>query len=300
MATFDKIDTTGIKQLANSEFIDYADSDIVIIDDLRNFTKLQTIKVDFLLIIVVKSGRIAMRTNKVESIASSNDIIICQPNTMMNECMFSIDLSAKAVCLSSQMARKMLHIGDVVDLSFYLKHKPIIHVDESTMNTFEKYHALLTEQLLKEETMYKKQIISSLVSSFLFCLLSIIENATPQRTSLNISRSSVLFKQFIDLLTSLEVKPRNLNYYSSKLCITSKYLSNICKENSGKTAYDWIIEYAIEDINRLLSHSDMSIKEIANYLDFPNLSFFGKFVKAHLGCSPTEFRRLKGKQQDLE
>lgn len=300
MATFDKIDTTGIKQLANSEFIDYADSDIVIIDDLRNFTKLQTIKVDFLLIIVVKSGRIAMRTNKVESIASSNDIIICQPNTMMNECMFSIDLSAKAVCLSSQMARKMLHIGDVVDLSFYLKHKPIIHVDESTMNTFEKYHALLTEQLLKEETMYKKQIISSLVSSFLFCLLSIIENATPQRTSLNISRSSVLFKQFIDLLTSLEVKPRNLNYYSSKLCITSKYLSNICKENSGKTAYNWIIEYAIEDINRLLSHSDMSIKEIANYLDFPNLSFFGKFVKAHLGCSPTEFRRLKGKQQDLE
>ena len=300
MATFDKIDTTGIKQLANSEFIDYADSDIVIIDDLRNFTKLQTIKVDFLLIIVVKSGRIAMRTNKVESIASSNDIIICQPNTMMNECMFSIDLSAKAICLSSQMARKMLHIGDVVDLSFYLKHKPIIHVDESTMNTFEKYHALLTEQLLKEETMYKKQIISSLVSSFLFCLLSIIENVTPQRTALNISRSSVLFKQFIDLLTSLEVKPRNLNYYSSKLCITSKYLSNICKENSGKTAYDWIIEYAIEDINRLLSHSDMSIKEIANYLDFPNLSFFGKFVKAHLGCSPTEFRRLKGKQQDLE
>ena len=69
MATLDKIDTTGIKQLANSEFIDYADSDIVIIDDLRNFTKLQTIKVDFLLIIVVKSGRIAMRTNKVESIA---------------------------------------------------------------------------------------------------------------------------------------------------------------------------------------------------------------------------------------
>ena len=238
MATLDKIDTTGIKQLANSEFIDYADSDIVIIDDLRNFTKLQTIKVDFLLIIVVKSGRIAMRTNKVESIASSNDIIICQPNTMMNECMFSIDLSAKAVCLSSQMARKMLHIGDVVDLSFYLKHKPIIHVDESTMNTFEKYHALLTEQLLKEETMYKKQIISSLVSSFLFCLLSIIENATPQRTALNISRSSVLFKQFIDLLTSLEVKPRNLNYYSSKLCITSKYLSNICKENSGKTGHN--------------------------------------------------------------
>lgn len=300
MATFDKIDTTDIRQLANSEFVDYADSDIVIIDDLRNFSKLQTIKVDFLLIIVVKSGRIAMRTNKVETIASHNDIIICQPNTIMNDCMFSIDLSAKAVCLSSQMARRMLHIGDVVDLSFYLKYKPIIHVDEMTMNTFEKYHALLTEQLLKEETMYKKQIVGCLVSSFLFCLLSIIEHVAPQRTAIHMSRGSLLFKQFIELLTSLEVKPRKLEFYSKKLCITSKYLSNVCVSNSGKTAYEWIIEYAVEDISRLLSHSDMTIKEISNYLDFPNLSFFGKFVRAHLGCSPTEFRRLKGKQQDLE
>ena len=38
-----------IKQMANSEFVDYADNDVVIIDDLRNFEKLQTIKLDFLL-----------------------------------------------------------------------------------------------------------------------------------------------------------------------------------------------------------------------------------------------------------
>ena len=48
MATFDKIDTTDIRQLTNSEFVDYADNDVVIIDDLRNFSKLQTIKLDFL------------------------------------------------------------------------------------------------------------------------------------------------------------------------------------------------------------------------------------------------------------
>ena len=54
MAAYDKIDTTDIRQLANSEFVDYADNDVVIIDDLRSFTKLQTIKLDFLLIIVAE------------------------------------------------------------------------------------------------------------------------------------------------------------------------------------------------------------------------------------------------------
>ena len=110
MATFDNIDTKDINQLTNSEFVDYADNDVVIIDDLRNFSKLQTIKLDFLLIIVVKSGRVAMKANKVDSTASCNDIIICQPNTILNDCLFSFDFTAKAVCLSAKVARKMLHI----------------------------------------------------------------------------------------------------------------------------------------------------------------------------------------------
>lgn len=295
-----RIDTTDIKQLANSEFVDYADDDVVIVDDLRNFSKLQTIKVDFLLIIVVKSGRVAMRTNKEENTASCNDIIICQPNTIMNDCLFSIDFTAKAVCISAQTARKMLHINEVIDLSFYLKNKPIIHIDESTMETFEKYHTLLSELLTKKSTIYKKQIVGSLVSSFLFCLLNIIESVNPQRIAIHMSRGSLLFKQFVELLTSMEVKPRNVDFYSKKLCITGKYLSNICKNNSGKTAYEWITEYVTEDIHRLLSHSDMSVKEISNYLEFPNISFFGKFVKAHLGCSPTEFRKKKGIQENVD
>lgn len=104
MANSDKINTTDIKQLANGDFIDYADNDIVIIDDLRKFSKLQTIKVDFLLIIVVKSGRLAMRADKIEATASCNDIVICQPNTIMNECLLSIDFTAKAVCVGADCA----------------------------------------------------------------------------------------------------------------------------------------------------------------------------------------------------
>lgn len=293
MVNSKQISTTDIGKLTADEGIGYADSDIVIVDDLRNFSKLQTIKVDFLLIVVVKSGRLDIKANHEHSTASCNDILICQPNTIMNDCMFSIDFTAKAVCISAERAHRMLHISEVVDLSFYLKYKPIIHIDDSSMKTFEKYHALLSEQLLKDTVKYKQFIVGNLVNSFLFCLLSIIEQAAPQRKSLPVSRESLLFKQFIEMLTSLEVKPRKAEFYSKQLCVTSKYLSNVCKENSGKTAYEWIVDYVVQDVERLLSHSDMSIKEIANYLDFPNLSFFGKFVKAHLGVSPTEYRRMK-------
>ena len=76
MEEFEKVNIIDLKQLANAEFVGYADNDVVIIDDLRNFSKLQAIKLDFLLIIVIKSGRLAMRANREEAIATSNDIII--------------------------------------------------------------------------------------------------------------------------------------------------------------------------------------------------------------------------------
>ncbi|TWJ17981.1 helix-turn-helix protein [Bacteroides zoogleoformans] len=54
---------------------------------------------------------------------------------------------------------------------------------------------------------------------------------------------------------------------------------------------EWINEYAIEQIKQELKHSDKSIKEIADEFNFSNQSFFGKYVKAHLGMSPAQYRR---------
>ena len=45
MEEFEKVNIIDLKQLANAEFVGYADNDVVIIDDLRNFSKLQAIKI---------------------------------------------------------------------------------------------------------------------------------------------------------------------------------------------------------------------------------------------------------------
>ena len=41
-------------------------------------------------------------------------------------------------------------------------------------------------------------------------------------------------------------------FYADKLCITSKYLTMVIKETSGKSAKDWIVEYIILEIKALL------------------------------------------------
>lgn len=81
-----------------------------------------------------------------------------------------------------------------------------------------------------------------------------------------------------------------VGYYADKLCITPKYLSSICKKQTGKTASDIIDEMTVNYIKQMLVSSEKSIKEIASETGFDNLSFFGKFVKRELGMSPRDYR----------
>ena len=95
----------------------------------------------------------------------------------------------------------------------------------------------------------------------------------------------------VQSLPRTPAKHRTVEYYAAMLNISSKYLTVICKKNSGKTANQWIQEYTLSAITKCLRTTEMSVKEISFLLGFPNTSFFGKYVKDHLGCSPLEYRR---------
>ena len=68
------------------------------------------------------------------------------------------------------------------------------------------------------------------------------------------------------------------------------------REVSGRSAGEWIDHFVINDALFLLKNSDRSIQQIAYDLNFPNQSFFGVFFKAHVGCSPSNFRLQSVKQ----
>ena len=69
----------------------------------------------------------------------------------------------------------------------------------------------------------------------------------------------------------------------------------VCKQHSGKTALQWIEEYTIADIDYYICNTDKSMNEICNIHGFPNASFFGKYVREHLGMTPLEYRNKHNK-----
>lgn len=85
-------------------------------------------------------------------------------------------------------------------------------------------------------------------------------------------------------------KERSVGFYAGEQHLSPNYLSSVIKEQSGRTAIQWIETFTVLQAQRYLRMTGLSIKEIADRLHFPDQSVFGRYFKKHCGASPTEYR----------
>ena len=277
---------------------DYIDGDILIISNIRNMPDHlcvgNSLMLDVILFVACTHGKLQMRIKSKTIVVQPYEMLCCGPNTTIDNCMISPEFEERILCLSPRIIQSILHDDKKIwNHYFYISQNPVLHISEESSRLFEQYYRLLEYRMKFPQRSYNKKTMVSLVSALLYDLLADLSSPSFEVTESDalISQGDILFKRFIELLSDSEPKERSVSYYAEQLCITPKYLSTTIKKVSGKTAFEWINEYVMEDVKRQLSFSGKSIKEIADYLKFPNISFFGKYVKTHLGVSPTEFRR---------
>jgi AraC-like DNA-binding protein len=224
----------------------------------------------------------------------AGDIVICKPNsTFRREMEVDRGMKGSFIVVSRQMLMDCVPntqriIGALLNLdrSFH-----VLSLNEREQTIFRHYSEILQLKLEDLEHAFRDDVIHLIVKGMLCELIGahmLDELATKQ---FEVGQSEKLFLRFINLLETTRPRPRFIEYYASELCVTAKHLSEVCKKVSGRTALQWITEFIENDIRYYLLHTDHSIKEIVFQLQFPNSSFFGKYVRAHFGKSPSEIRR---------
>jgi len=101
---------------------------------------------------------------------------------------------------------------------------------------------------------------------------------------------SPLLAGFKSLLSRDVIRERTVRYYADQLHVTPKYLSELVKEQTGRTAGEWIDQTVILEAKVLLQRNDLSISQVADTLNFSDQSVFGKFFKVNTGLSPLHYR----------
>lgn len=74
--------------------------------------------------------------------------------------------------------------------------------------------------------------------------------------------------------------------------ISYSYLRKLVKEETGKSLIDNVNIIRIEEVKRLLLHTDLTISEIAEGVGYRNVQSVNRFFKKYEGISPSEFKSL--------
>lgn len=233
--------------------------------------------------------------------AKEGDLVACTPRNIIGLYMRSPDLKGKVICMGESLYDETMPSVFHIDPNgwkkfLYLRQNPVMHATEFQSKLFLAYFNLLRTYMEDSDNPYRQRIIKITSQAAAVEILHELDNWNPHEegstdhTNQEASQKDRLFQRFIALLSRQENTEREVRTYAEQLLVTPKYLSAVCKEKSGRTAMDWITENTVAHIKYYLLQTDLSVKEIAFKLDFPDVSFFCKYVKKHLGQAPLEYR----------
>jgi AraC-like DNA-binding protein len=177
--------------------------------------------------------------------------------------------------------------------AMHFKGNSLVRLSDRELANQMLFRDLLQRKFQDGNGVYDTLVINKLIEGIFYETMNIYFNRFDVSVAPQSRRSEVLFYNFIVNIERHFAEHRTVSFYADSLCVTSKHLSTVVKEISGRTAGDWIDSYVVNEIKRLLMTTDMTIQEISCKLKFANQSFLGKYFKHHTGMSPREFRALQ-------
>lgn len=133
----------------------------------------------------------------------------------------------------------------------------------SHLNTLLKY----AQRFYKRQFIHRAELIGSTVTKFNALLVSYFEGKKTR-----------------------EIRLPTVSYMAEKLNVSPRYLTDLLKQETGKTALELIHLFLITEAKNLLSEGEMTISEIAYALGFDNPTYFSRLFKKEVGHSPNKFR----------
>lgn len=200
----------------------------------------------------------------------------------------SSDLSVWFTVLSKELSEDLYTlIKQNMVSSIPFQTNPVLPMSEVEMRRNVEFCQQLYSIIQDGNNPFAKEIIKHLTVAMYFMQhADMANNKKP-------SKQDDLMVRFAQMVKDNYRREHRVQFYGSELCLSPKYLSQIVKEQTGKTAAEWIDSYVVAEAKALLRSSRLSIAQISSELHFPDQSSFGKYFKAHEGISPKDFRAMQ-------
>lgn len=250
-------------------------------------------RLDAFIIGVGTEGETSLTSNLQEFRLKKNSLFIFNPKDIL-QVQSNDRFKAHLIVITPDFLKRInIDTKRMMPLFLQFGSLPCMELTHAESQSLRSFISMVEQELKGPETDFSSEIIGELIAATIYKVGDILTHYLtehPEVDSPMHNRAEEYFKQFTELLGEHYKHERSVGFYARQLCITPKYLTTLIKRISGKSVSEWIDSYVILEAKTLLKYSNMSVQEIAYYLNFPNQSFFGSYFKRNAGMSPSQYK----------
>lgn len=238
--------------------------------------------------LLCRRGSIALKIDDKTYTVKAGDLYIYTAFSQTCVESFSDDLEGVAGSADFDFVLASLESISNTQSHVYIRFHPCVTLSPEQYNRIEE---LLVSIRLRKDIVspLSVSIVSALVTAFCYEVVDAFIANTPVPI-MQQTRKDKIFQKFLIALYKHYSVHRDVKYYADLLNLTPRYFSTLIRQVSGRTPIDWISLFVIIEAKRLLSNPNISVKEVANRLNFSEQSFFGRYFKQYTGYSPSDYK----------
>ncbi|RZJ68601.1 MAG: AraC family transcriptional regulator [Flavobacterium sp.] len=157
---------------------------------------------------------------------------------------------------------------------------------------WELYHKIETEYLNNQDE-YSRDIILTHIDSILKYSQRFYKRQFLNRSELSgatVSRFNAMLQTYFESgQLKLDGLP-SVKTMADKLNVSPRYLTDLLRQETGKTALELIHIFLVSEAKNILQSSAITIAETAYSLGFENPPYFSRLFKKETGFTPNEYR----------
>ena len=241
---------------------------------------------------IVLHGWMTMLFNGREVHFTKDDLIIYTPGMMVSVIDISDDYRGICLVADKDFVFESPTMRDAIRAAYLpaveLREPRLTLAEEDNLHLMELMR-IIRRYLLSADHPFRSECLRTTYGLFLLEL-----NAIQERTICNRrfpKRIEELFFDFLRLVPIHFAEHHDVAFYSSGLCITPRYLSQIVRDISGRTVVDHINQMLLMEASYLLQQTSLPIADIAVRLHFSGTASFTRFFTRMKGITPSEYRK---------
>ena len=231
-----------------------------------------------------------------------NNIVVYFPYSILKIIDASEDLYGIMMSVDVNVVQPLLTRITDVDSILYIRQNPLTDLSEHDLTSLKNYIELYQKHLELSKLfadnnqrrfwqLNNLQIENVKLNLVLQIIMAYADADNGLKNS--VDRRDDIVRKFLNDLKEHYLTQHEVSFYSNRQYISMRYFSSVVKQRTGQTPSQWITSILVKEAKKFITESNLTVKEIAEVMNFPNQSYFGKWFKTHVGLGPLEFKKAE-------